>query len=209
MATTTPLPTPSPRLDHGAQRRPALRWPLALCAWSLLYVLPHLYWALGGDELLFMLKQSAAEMDDWRAINWAASAVLMGAALIGPALVWLTARPRLRAVTLATCVAGAAVAGSHGAFGIIYRTFNVAGVIDIDGTSFDESRHEWALWDLLVFEPWFLIEGVLFMTAGHVVGEVLGGAAALRTAQARRRWTAGCLAAIGIATLTGLLGLRV
>jgi hypothetical protein len=200
MATTPPLPTPLLPLDYGVHRRPALRWPLALCAWSLLYVLPHLYWALGGDELLFMVKQSAADMDDWRAINWAASVVLTGAALVGPALIWLTARPRLRAATLATCVVGAAIAGSHGAFGIIYRALNVAGVTDIDGTSFDASRHEWALWDLLVFEPWFLAEGVLYITAG---------AAALRTTQARRRWTTGCLAAIGIATLTGLLGLRV
>jgi Protein of unknown function (DUF3995) len=201
MATTTaPPPTPVPRLDHDVKQRPALRWPLALCAWSLLYMLPHLYWALGGDALLFMVKHSAAEMDDWQAINLAASVVLTGAALIGPALIWFTARPRLRAATLATCVAGAAIAGSHGAFGIIYRALNVAGVTDLDGTPFDASRHEWALWDLFIFEPWFLIEGVLFMAAG---------ATALKTTQTRSRWTVGCLVAIGIATLTGLIGLRV
>ena len=198
--TTTPLPTPFPPLDEDVMQRPALRWPLALCAWSLLYMLPHLYWALGGDALLFMVKPSAAEMDDWRAINWAASVVLMGAALIGTALIWFSARPRLRAVTLVMCVAGAAIAGSHGAFGIIYRALNVAGLSYIDGTAFDASRHEWVLWDLFVFEPWFLIEGVLFIAAGAV---------GLRTTQARRRWTAGCLSAIGLATLTGLLGLRV
>ena len=62
------------------------------------------------------------------------------------------------------------------------------------------TRHEWVLWDLCVVEPWFLIEGVLFAAAG---------AAVLPTTQARRRWTAGCLAAIGLATLTGSLGLHV
>jgi hypothetical protein len=163
-------------------------------------VLPHLYWALGGNALLFTVKRSAAEMDDWRAINWAASVVLMGAALIGPALIWFTARPRLRGVTLAACAAGAAIAGSHGAFGIIYRALNVAGVTEIDGATFDSSNHGWALWDLAVFEPWFLVEGILFVAAG---------AATFTTHRSRRWWIAGCLAATGIATMAGLAGLRV
>jgi hypothetical protein len=173
---------------------------VALCAWSLLYLLPHLYWALGGDALLFMVKQTAAEMDQWRAINWAASVVLTAAALLGPALVWCASRPRVRLMTLAACGAGAAIAASHGAFGIVYRALNVAGLTDIDGAAFDASSHEWALWDLFVFEPWFLVEGLLFIAAGSAV---------LTTTHTRRRWTAGCLAAAGIATLTGLLGLRV
>ena len=47
--------------------------------------------------------------------------------------------------------------------------------------AFDASRHEWALWDLFVFEPWFLIEGVLFIAAGaaaspdHAGPETLDG----------------------------------
>lgn len=201
MATTTaPPPTFIPEPGHDVERRPALGWPLALCAWSLLYVLPHLYWALGGDALLFMVKQSAAEMDDWRAINWAASVVLAGAALVGPALIWSTARPLLRASTLAVCLAGAAIAGSHGAFGIVYRALNVAGVADVDGTAFVASKHGWVLWDLYVFEPWFLIEGVLFIAAGG---------SAITPSATRRRWTVGCSLAAGVAALTGLLGLRI
>ncbi len=102
-------------LDHEAKQRPAHGWPLALCAWSLLYMLAHLYWALGGDALLFMGRSGRrSEMDDWRAINWAASVVLTGATLVGPALIWTTARPRLRAATLVTCIGGAAIAGAHG-----------------------------------------------------------------------------------------------
>ncbi len=201
MATTTvPTPTSFPTPERNDAPRPGRRWPLALCGWSLLYVLPHLYWALGGDRLLFMVKQSAAEMDDWRAINWAASAVLTGAALVGPALIWSTTRPRLRMATLAVCVAGAAIAGSHGAFGIVYRALNLAGVTDVDGTAFAASKHEWVLWDLYVFEPWVLVEGGLFIAAGSAV---------LTNPAARRRWTVGCLAACGLAALTGLLGLRV
>ena len=198
--TTTSQPTHARTPEHDVELRRSRRWPLALCVWSSLYIVPHVYWALGGEGLLFMVKRSATAMDEWRAINWAASLVLALAALIGPALVWSDARPRVRTVMLAACLIGAAIAGSHGAFGIVYRTLNVAGVTDVDGSAFDSTRHEWVLWDLLVFEPWFLVEGALFMVAG---------AAALRTARARRRWTAGCAAVIGIATLTGLLGLRI
>lgn len=201
MATTdVSPPTPLPPPETDVRQRPTPVWPMALFAWSLLYMLAHLYWALGGDALLFMVRKSAVEMDDWRAINFAASVMLTGAALIGPALIWTTARRRLRMVTLTACVAGAAIAGGHGAFGIIYRALNVAGVTDIEGTAFDASRHEWVLWDLLVFEPWFFIEGVLFAGAG---------AAAFETTRTRRRWVVGCLVAAGFATLTGLLGLRV
>ncbi len=92
------------------------------------------------------------------------------------------------------------MAGSHGAFGIVYRALDVAGVIATHGVAFDASEHEWALWDLFVFEPWFFVEGMLFIAAG---------AAAMTTARARRRWTIGCVAAIGVATLTGVLGLRI
>jgi hypothetical protein len=168
--------------------------------WSLLYVLPHLYWALGGDAMLFTVQRSAAERDDWRMINWAASFVLTVAALIGLAIIWSTRHPWLRTAMLAACAAGAAIAASHGAFGILYRALNVAGVTDIDGAAFDVSRHEWVLWDLLVFEPWFLVEGLLFIAAG---------AAALSTDRSRRRWRVGCAVATGFAVLTGLLGLRI
>ena len=99
-------------------------------------MLPHLYWALGGEALLFTVKQSASEMDDWRAINAAASVVLTGDALVGLALIWTATRPRLRAATLATCTGGVVIAGGHGVFGIIYRALNVAGVTDIDGAAF-------------------------------------------------------------------------
>jgi hypothetical protein len=186
--------------EEASAARPPARWPLMLCAWSLLYVLPHLYWALGGEAFLFTVKRSAAELDDWRAINLAASVVLACAALLGPALMWSAGHPRLRAATLVACAGGAAIAASHGAFGILYRALNVAGVVEVDGVAFDVSTHEWVLWDLFVFEPWFLIEGLLFVAAG---------AAAMTTDRSRRRWTAACLAAIGVATLTGLLGVRV
>jgi len=124
---TTTIPRTSHReAETFATYRPRPLWPIALCAWSALYMLPHLYWALGGESLVFTVKRSAAALDEWQAISWAASAVLTAAACLGPAILWTASRPRLKAMTLVACGVGAAVAGSHGAFGIVYRALNVA-----------------------------------------------------------------------------------
>jgi hypothetical protein len=157
-----------------------------------------LYWALGGTTGLSAVKPSARALPEWRSINWAASFVLAWPALLAVALV----RARSGAIKtglLLVALAGSAIATAHGLYGIIYRSLTVAETIDVDGRSFDVSRHGWVVWDLLVFEPWFLIEGVL-----------LAGLGAAATSPAlRRRWIIACVAGTGLAALTGLLGLKV
>jgi hypothetical protein len=54
--------------------------------------------------------------------------------------------------------------------------------------------------DLFVFEPWFVIEGVLFATAGW---------ASMSASESRRRWLVACLVGISLATTSGVFGLRV
>lgn len=182
--------------DRGAVRRNVFA--AALAAWSIAYVLPHLYWGLGGTLGLSAVKPTASALEDWRAINLAASGVLVLPAVIAVALI--RGRPgRTRSSVLVVTVVGAAIAASHGIYGITYRALMIAGVIDVDGEPFDLSRHGWVIWDLVVFEPWFLIEGVLFAGAG-------GAAVA---AESRRRWTVVCAIAVTAATLTGIAGVRV
>ena len=64
---------------------------------------------------------------------------------------------------------------------------------------FDASRHGWVIWDLLVFEPWFLIEGVLFAGVGW----------AATPPSSRRTWIIACSTAITLSVVTGLVGVRV
>jgi hypothetical protein len=169
-----------------------------LSVWSVGYLVPHLYWALGGTIGLSAVKPSASALPEWRAINGAASGVLALPALVAAALV-RARRGAVKTGLLLITLAGSAIAASHGVYGIVYRSLIIAGAIDVDGRSFDASRHGWVIWDLLVFEPWFLIEGLLFAA--------LGGAATSRSS--RPRWIVGCAAATALATVTGLIGLRI
>lgn len=183
--------------DSGAVRSRNV-FAAALAAWSIAYVPPHLYWGLGGTLGLSTVKPAARALEDWQTINLAASGVLVVPVVVAGALV--RCRPgRTRNRALAVTVAGAAIAASHGIYGIAYRALMIAGVIDVDGEPFDPSRHGWVIWDLVVFEPWFLFEGVLFAGAG-------GAAVA---AESRRRWIVVCTIAVIAATLTGIARVRV
>ena len=173
-------------------------WSLAV--WSIAYVLPHLYWGLGGETGLSAVRPSASAMPEWEDINLVASLVLTIPAAIGIGLIRFAGERRVARPLLIASWLGVAIAAGHGLFGIVYRTLHVAGVTDIDGRSFELDRHGWVLWDLLVFEPWFLIEGILFAAVGR---------AALTGMEAKRRWTIACVVGVALATLSGIVGVRV
>lgn len=186
-------PPRSPRAD-----RAVVMFAVALAVWSVAYLAPHLYWALDGTIGLSALKPSAPAVPEWRAINWAATGVLALPALIAAAVV--RARPGAFKASLSiACLVGAAIAAGHGLYGIVYRSLTVAGMIDIDGRSFDAARQGWVVWDLLVFEPWFLIEGLLFAGFGW----------AASPPRFRRTWIIACATGVTLATISALVGLRV
>jgi hypothetical protein len=182
------------RQDHEVRQTTPRGLVLAgygLLAWSLAYAAPHVYRASGGTVGLSAVAPSAAALPQWRAINWAATPVLVLAGLIGAGLVWARRHGSRRwglALLLAS-LAGCSIAASHGIYGIVDRALEVAGA----------DRPRWVLWDLLVFEPWFLSEGVLFAVAGWCY---------LTSPADRRRWVAACVVGVGLGLLSGLLGLR-
>jgi hypothetical protein len=172
---------------------------VALAAWSVLYVIPHAYWALGGERGFFLLRPSAVSIDEWETINAVASVVLLSPVIIAFGLRRFRADGRARIVLLGAALIGASIATAHGLYGILYRVLNLTGIIEIDGQRATVADHPWVLWDLVIFEPWFLIEGILFLAAGWT---------AATTDPIRRRWLLACTAAITLATLSGVLGLR-
>ena len=181
------------------------RWPLrwagyAAGIWSLVYMLPHLYWAAGGTAMMSAIRPSAPAQPTWHLINWVASAMLTGAALVAFLLARRPDRGLVHWPLLAIAWAGAVLSIAHGVYGIVDRTLIVTGATLVESRRFLLEQDAWVLWDLLVFEPWFLIEGVLFGLAGW---------ASLSQVRDRRRWV--WLSALGVlaALAAALLHVRV
>jgi hypothetical protein len=162
-------------------------------------MLPHLYWALGGKLGLSLLKPSVLELPQWELINWVASVFLTAAGFLGIAFVYLRKRGFLSWLLLVIALAGCSLAASHGIYGIINRILQIAGVAELESGPFNVNEHAYVVWDLILFEPWFMIEGILLGLVGWYY---------LDTPRHRRIW--GMLCMIGIVTglITGLLGVR-
>ncbi|TDF89173.1 DUF3995 domain-containing protein [Paenibacillus piri] len=171
----------------------------AVFIWSIVYMLPHLYWALDGTAGLSILKPSISESPQWKLINWIASVFLTAAGFLGIAMIYLKKRRFLSWLLLVILLAGCAVATSHGIYGIIYRVLQIAGVAGVESGPFNPKEHAYVLWDLLLFEPWFTIEGILLGILGWCYVNKLRN---------RRIWLTFCAIGICFGLITGLLGVR-
>jgi hypothetical protein len=192
-------PRPQRQLDEPRRPEAVLRlaaW--ALSVWSVLYVAPHLYWAFGGDRGFSLLRPSAVELEEWAAINAVASVVLLIPVVIAVGLVRFRTTSPVKVALLGAALVGTSISAAHGIYGIVYRILNLGGVVKVDGETASISEHPWVLWDLILFEPWFLVEGLLFFAIGW----------AATSGSGRRRWVYSAVAGVAIATLSGVLGLR-
>src|SRR6266702_5245775 len=142
----------------------------------------HLYWALGGTWAL-PGGAATAGLPGLRATDAVVSVLLaVGAALVlGLTRPWARRLPAL--VTLTPIWLGSVVCISHGLYGMVTKGLYVAGAHTV--VSFPEpltaaQKNLAAVLDLGVFEPWFLVQGLLLLYAGRWFA---------RTATGRRRWT--------------------
>jgi hypothetical protein len=149
----------------------------------------HLYWALGGTWG-YPGGSATAGLPGLRAVNLVVSALLAGGAvyLYGLTRPWAR-RPPIRLV-LAPVWAAAVICVSHGLFGIATKGLYLAGLKT--AVSWPEhgltagQKNLAALHDLTIFEPWFLILGLLLALAGRWFAEPA----------VSRRWTLSLVAAI-------------
>ena len=157
----------------------------------------HLYWALGGTWG-FVDGTATAGLPGLRAVNLVVSALLAcGAAyLYGLTRPWARRPPAL--LVLAPVWAAAVVCVSHAIFGIATKGLYLAGV----KSAVSWPEHELtagqkslaALHDLAIFEPWFLVLGLLLALAGR---RFAGPATS-------RRWTLSLVAAIVLVDAFGV-----
>lgn len=185
--------------------RPVRPMALTICGyglalWSLAYALPHMIWAAGNKWGLSAVLPAVSTIPDWRTINAIASVILCIAALLGVAFVRLWRARRYRGLLLAIGLFGCAIGIAHGVYGIADRALTVAGLKSAHPGPGGQGFQSWLLWDLLVFEPWFLIEGLLIgLTGWHFIPKP----------ENRRRWALACAAGVVIALALALVRFKV
>ena len=170
----------------------------AVLMWSAAFGLLHLLWALGMG--VAMLKPSALEISLFRVANLVTAVLLTAVGFLGPMFIHLRKRRFLSWLLLAIAWVGCSLSTSHGIYGLIHRILQIEGVVELESGPFNPSEHAYVLWDLIVFEPWFTIEGILFAIIGWCY---------LEQARHRQIWVLLCIVGIIVGLITGLLGVSI
>ena len=164
-------------------------------AWAFGYGVYRWYYALGGTVGMLGTPRSHAE---WIRINAIAGVLLFVSALL-PLLVlraWSNRRAQPWLLTIAWIIAVGC--STHALIGIPQRIASLAGVLTIDYPFWQSiERREADLQALFFNEPWFLIEGVLWVA--------IAWAGALRDSPRRRWWMGSAVGAMLVLTVVGLL----
>jgi hypothetical protein len=182
------------RTDADAERRQRTI-AAALLLWGLGYAAYRAYYAAGGQ--LGMIGRPVSDAQ-FRAVNAAGAGVVLLGALLPPVLVrvaWLRpAAPVLGWVVGVGCCMHAFVDG-------VLRLLSLTGVhaTQLPAQFWDSfDRRAADLQDLLLNEPWFLLEGLLWVALGL----------ACTRSSHRRAWlvtaSGACLLLTGIGVLSGL-----
>ena len=187
----------TPPAGYQPRRRRLLIYLSGLAALTAIPI--HLYWALGGTWGLPGGAETAG-LPGIRATNTAVSVLLACGAAYLYALTrpWTRRRPAL--LRLAPVWGASVVCISHGLFGIFTKALYVAGMhAAVSWPEHDltaAQKNLAALRDLTVFEPWFLLQGLLLALAGRWLTPTETG---------RRRWTVSLAAGIVLVDVFGIV----
>ncbi len=184
------------RAASPAPRRRIARLSLLAAVSAAGYGVYRAYYGFGGTFGMF--GEPASELR-WRAINLVAAGLLIGAAVLPLAARPLWDRRWPRRLLLASSWVIAVACIGHAFINDILRVLSLAGRYDVFyppevWNRVDQRAAD--LQDLIFNETWFFVEGGLWFALGWTV---------LGPTSARRGWVASALAAIGLATLVGLL----
>ena len=178
------------------------KWPAyTACGWALLYAAYRGYYALGGTVGMFGTPVSTSQ---WRLINAVGAAIIFIGAVLPVATLPLWQRRRARLVLLGLCWVIAVGCVMHALVMVTARILSLAGVLHMDFPFFASiDRREADLQDLLLNEPWFLVEGLLWGALGWFRFE---------SVRSRRLWVASgvvatvALTVIGVLSTVGVIG---
>jgi hypothetical protein len=163
--------------------------------WALLYALYRGYYALGGDAGMFGVPVSESQ---WRQINAVGAVILLVGAAAPLILLRLWRQPRVRPVLLALCWIVTVGCVMHALVDATQRLLSLSGMLTMNFPFWATiDRRQSDLQDLLLNEPWFLIEGLLWGAIAWTGG--------LSRSSRRNVWIISALVAIVALTIIGLL----
>lgn len=169
---------PANRPSAGAsmpRRGPLMIYLAALVALAGIPI--HLYWALGGTWGL-PGGATTAGLPGLHTTNAIVSVLLAaGAALVfGLSMPWARRPPAV--VMLTPLWLGSVVSVSHALYGMVTKGLYVAGAqsaVSYPAPLTAAQKNHAALLDLGLFEPWFLIQGLLLLLAGRWFARTAAG----------------------------------
>lgn len=156
--------------EHRQSRTTAGAWGRIACAWAVAFATLHFYWALGGN---WGLSVSAGPLAETRPA-WFVAVGLWGVGmlcLVGGVLGRLLARPRphgplgrvVKALGWSVCVV------------LLVRGIAIEMLLltDTAGQQADISPQQ-RLWTLVLWNPWFLVGGLVFGRSAREFGRADG-----------------------------------
>lgn len=167
----------------------------AAAGWAFFYALYRWYYAAGGTFWTFGTPVSERQ---WRLVNAFGAAILTVIAILPIALLRSWRRPGARPALLTLCWVMAVGFVTHALVGMTQRIASLSGKYAIPFPFWQTiDRRQSDLQALFFNEPWFLIEGLLWIAIAW------GGA--LSTSPRRSWWIGSVLAATAVLTCVGLL----
>lgn len=172
-------------------------------AFTLLYTAFHVYWAVGGTWGLPLAALHEEALT--KVANWVVSVIMLVGAVWILALNHPVGRRVPAWMLLAPIWAGAVVCVSHAVFGFVTKILYLGGhhgavdfpvVPGVGAAEAADANHLSAVQDLLVFEPCFLVQGVVLALAAWQF---------LRTPAGRRRWSVSLIVGVVVIDVFGAL----
>jgi hypothetical protein len=157
--------TSSAAKDAPAARRAAI----AACAWALLFAALSFFWAAGGRTGIHPLEQTATGNTGlWVAANVFAGLLKIGAGVAALALARVGARHALYRPLLAFAWLAGVGMCLYGGLGLISDILHVTGVVN------DPATRHWFFWYLVVWDPWWVLGGALFVATAWLTQRATG-----------------------------------
>jgi len=209
MTRETPVAAATDSIQRAQSSEPAsahrVVWAYSAFWFTIAFIPIHVYWALGGT---FWLPPAALNPMYKAAVqvgNWGVAVLLAIGALIVLAMAGAVGRRVHPVLVLTPMWIGSVVCLSHAIFGFITKGLYLSGVRDavnfpelpdVSAATAAAANHTAAVVDIAVFEPWFLIEGLLLLLVGWQF---------LRTPKGRRRWQMSIIVGAALIDLFGTL----